>query len=100
MRLMARVEGMPLAALESGLSWDWAGIRRLVRAGSKDAIGVNAGFLVGHSAIRRVVMGERCHEPAMPAEVEAMAALVAEACAAGAIGFSTSHRPDPQRRSR
>jgi N-acyl-D-aspartate/D-glutamate deacylase len=92
MRMMARVEGMPLAALEAGLDWDWTGfgdwLGRL-----EGRIGVNAGFLVGHSAVRRATMGERCHEIATPAEVEAMAATVAEACADGALGFSSSRSP-------
>jgi N-acyl-D-aspartate/D-glutamate deacylase len=92
MRMMARVEGMPLAALESGLSWDWTGFGDW-SARFEGRLGVNAGFLVGHSAVRRVVMGEACHDPATTEQIEAMAALVAEACAAGAMGFSSSQGP-------
>lgn len=92
MQMMARVEGMPLEALEAGLAWDWTSFADWVDR-LEGAIGINAGFLVGHSAVRRVVLGDDCHGPATAAQVEAMARMVTEACEAGALGFSTSTAP-------
>lgn len=91
-RMMARVEGMPLAALDAGLSWNWRSWEEWASR-FEDRLGVNAGFLVGHSTVRRCVMGEGCHDPATERQVAEMAAMVAEACAAGALGLSTSTAP-------
>ena len=92
MRMMARVEGMPLPALEQGLAWDWDGFGDW-RGRLDGRIAVNAGFLVGHSAVRRAVLGDASHEPATDDQISAMAALVRDACLAGALGFSTSQAP-------
>ena len=79
MTMMARVEGMPLEALQAGLSWDWSSYGDWL--GRLDgAIAVNAGFLCGHSALRRVA----------GADVPTMRRLLHDALAAGALGFSTS----------
>ncbi|MEO5841083.1 MAG: amidohydrolase family protein [Acidimicrobiales bacterium] len=89
-RMMARVEGMPLAALEQGLAWDWRSFAEYLDR-FEGAIGVNAGFLVGHSAIRRAVMGPAATQ--RNATAEEVSAIVAEfhaALRAGALGLSTS----------
>ena len=56
-RMMAKVEGMPLVALENGLAWDWTTFGDYLGQ-LEGNLGVNAGFLVGHCAIRRWVMGD------------------------------------------
>jgi N-acyl-D-aspartate/D-glutamate deacylase len=89
-RMMARVEGMPLEALEHGLSWDWQSFGEYLDR-LEGNVGVNAGFLVGHSAIRRLVMGvDATTRDATPGEIEAMEALLRDGLAAGGLGWSTS----------
>src|SRR3984885_15609304 len=71
-RMMARVEGMPLAALQQGLAWDWASFGQWLGQ-LQGRLAVNAGFLVGHSTLRRLVMGERAvGSPSTDADSAAM----------------------------
>ena len=89
-RMMARVEGMPLAALRAGLPWDWTSFGEWLDR-LEGRVAVNAGFLVGHSTLRRLVMGERAvGGEAAPADLDAMEAALHAALAEGALGFSTS----------
>ncbi|WP_419850857.1 N-acyl-D-amino-acid deacylase family protein [Candidatus Poriferisocius sp.] len=89
-RMMAKVEGMPLSALEAGLDWSWRTFGDYL-ARLDGNLGVNAGFLVGHCAVRRVVMGaEATGNEADPDQLEAMKSLLAEGISAGGLGFSTS----------
>jgi N-acyl-D-aspartate/D-glutamate deacylase len=93
MRMLARVEGMPLESLQQGVPWDWRSFGEyLDRLESR--LAVNAGFMVGHSALRRVVMGERAvgHE-ATDVELEAMCALLATSLREGGMGFSSTISP-------
>jgi len=92
-RMMAKVEGMPLAALEAGVPWDWQGFDEYL--GRLDGhVGVNAGFLVGHCALRRSVLGdEASRRTSTPAERERIAALLHTALEAGALGLSTTRSP-------
>ena len=71
-RMMAKVEGMPLVALEDGIDWDWTTFGEYLGR-LEGNLGVNAGFLVGHCAIRRWVMGaDRAGEVADDEELAAM----------------------------
>jgi len=89
-RMMAKVEGMPLAALETGLDWDWESFEDYL-ARLEGNIGVNAGFLVGHCAVRRKVMGDDAiGNEASPEQIQAMRTLLGESIAAGGLGFSTT----------
>lgn len=89
-RMMSKVEGMSLVALEEGAPWTWSGFGEYLDA-LEGKIAVNAGFMVGHCALRRYVMGEDAvgGQPT-PEQMEAMLALFHDAMAAGAWGLSTT----------
>lgn len=90
MTMLARVEGMPLSALENAVSWDWETTADYL--GRLDgAVGPNVAFMVGHSAIRRVVMGPDAKErEATSEEIETMKSLLRDGLSAGGLGFSSS----------
>jgi N-acyl-D-aspartate/D-glutamate deacylase len=89
-RMMAKVEGMPLKALEQGVDWKWETFAEYLDQ-LDGRIAVNAGFLVGHCALRRYVMGpDAIGNEATPEQVDAMRRELAAAIDAGGLGFSTT----------
>lgn len=93
MRMLARVEGMSLESLQIGVPWDWNSFGEYLDR-FEGKLGVNAGFMVGHSAIRTHVMGERAvgHE-ATPDELKQMVALLRTSIQEGGMGFSSTISP-------
>ncbi len=89
-RMMAKVEGMPLAALEQGVPWNWSTFAEYLDR-LDGQVGVNVAFLVGHCALRRHVMGaDAVGNEATPDQVAAMVGLLHESLEAGGLGFSTT----------
>ena len=91
-RMLARVEGMPFESLDAGLDWNWRTFGEWLDR-IEGQIAVNTGFLVGHSALRRMVMGANSGDPAREADIDAMKRLLAESLEAGGLGFSSSNGP-------
>jgi N-acyl-D-aspartate/D-glutamate deacylase len=88
--MLSRVEGMSRAALGEGLRFQGGSFADFWSR-FEGKIGVNVGGYVGHSAVRRYVMGDDASEREATAdEIEAMQELVRQAMREGAIGFSTS----------
>jgi N-acyl-D-amino-acid deacylase len=91
-QMFARVEGMELGALDN-IDWNFETFGEFL-ATRPGRLGINLGMYLGHSAIRRWLLGDESFERAStPAEVQKLAAMVDEAMAAGALGFSSSHAP-------
>jgi N-acyl-D-aspartate/D-glutamate deacylase len=90
-RLLARVEGIPLPALKEGVPWNWGSFGEYLDCVEAARPALNFGALVGHSALRRRVLGAYASEE-VPAP-DGMRDLRAElrlALEAGALGFSSS----------
>ena len=93
MRMLARVEGMPLESLQQGVPWNWRTSAEYFDM-LDGTLMPNAGFMVGHSALRRVVVHEDANRrEATPAEVEQMATLLRRGLAAGGMGFTSTWSP-------
>ena len=76
------------------MPWSWEDFGGYLDTVARGGIAVNAGFLVGHCALRRSVMGEAATgNLATDDHVDAMARLLAGALDAGAMGFSSSQAP-------
>lgn len=89
-RMMSKVEGMALVALEEGTPWNWHSFGEYLDA-LEGRIAVNAGFMVGHCALRRYVMGPQAIGGQPSGEqLAAMVGLLREAMDAGAWGLSTT----------
>ncbi|MEV6104077.1 D-aminoacylase [Streptomyces sp. NPDC051940] len=89
-RMMSKVEGMSLVALEEGAPWTWHSFAEYLDA-LEGRIAVNAGFMAGHCAIRRHVMGpDAVGGQPDEEQLAAMVALLKEAMEAGAWGLSTT----------
>jgi len=90
MRMLARVEGMPLESLQQGVPWNWHSFGEWLDR-LDGTLAINTGFMVGHSAIRRLVMGERAvGNEATAEELGAMRELLRASIAEGGLGFSSS----------
>jgi N-acyl-D-aspartate/D-glutamate deacylase len=91
MRHLTHVEGMSLAALRSGIRWEFESFPQYLDLLARQGVGPNVACFAGHSAIRTFVMGADATErTASDAEIGQMTSLVREAMAAGAVGFATS----------
>ena len=67
----------------------WSSLREYFALLEKAGMPINVVQTVGHTQVRRIVLGEIDRRP-MPAELEKMKQLVREAMEAGAIGVSTA----------
>ena len=89
-QMLSRVEAIPIESLQEGINWSWNTVPEYIEAIDGN-LGVNVGVLVGHSAVRRYVMGGESQERnATDSEIEAMKLLVKEGMDAGALGLSVS----------
>lgn len=86
--LLSRVEAIPLETLEAGVDWSWETLPQYFDA-LDQRLGVNVASFIGHSAVRRYVMGEASYErEATEDETAAMKNVVREGMDAGALGIS------------
>jgi N-acyl-D-aspartate/D-glutamate deacylase len=91
--IFARVEDMDPIAM-SGITWDDCDSFPKFVATRKGKLGVNFACYIGHSNLRRWVMGDDAvKRAATDDEIEEMRKMVAEAMEAGAAGFSSSMAP-------
>lgn len=91
--LMEGVEDIPGTALYEGVPWGaWESFPEYLDFLDGRHYAMDVAAQLAHGALRFAVMGERGvqNEDATAADIAAMRQLVAEATAAGAIGFSTS----------
>jgi len=94
LELFEKMEGVSVNVQQKGVDVTWESIPEYLDAIGRNR-GINVGALVGHSAVRRYVMGETCQErQATQEEIEAMKGLLRDGMLAGALGFSIANFAD------
>ena len=88
---LVNVEAIPFDVLSKGIKWEWETFPQYMDAAAKRGSGINLGFLAPLTPFRHFVMGEESMDrAATPEETAKIKALIKEAVAAGAMGFTTS----------
>jgi N-acyl-D-amino-acid deacylase len=94
-RTLQHVEDMSFDTLAAGVPWEeFETFPEYLGAVERRGVGLNYGCYVGHTALRLHAMGDDAYERGPTAEeLAAMQREVAEAMAAGAVGFASSASP-------
>jgi N-acyl-D-amino-acid deacylase len=94
MGVFSSAEEIPKAALQRFAPFGWETFPDYLNALRSGPLGVNVVSQIGHSALRRYVMGEAAlNRTATDDEIAAMVAVAEDAMDAGAAGVSTSQAP-------
>lgn len=89
--MLAKVEGIPHETLIHGAKIDWSSTGEMLKS-FDGQVGVNVGFMTGHSTLRVNVMRDRAHdEQATREDIDAMKTQLRQSLSDGAMGFSSSH---------
>ena len=92
--MMETVEDIPRRAILEGLAWDWESYGEYLDSVERMQPALNIAGLVGHAAIRYMVMGDRSMDENPNAEEIAQIAQIAgQSVRDGAVGFSTNRLP-------
>ena len=91
MRMMNRIEAIPLKSMRLGLRWDWETFPEYMDSLDRQGLGVNVGPVFPFSPMRGYVLGmmeARERTSVTDAELNRMKEIFHEAMKAGAFGFS------------
>ena len=91
MRMMNRIEAIPLQSMRLGMRWDWETFPEYLDSLDRQGLGVNVGALFPFSPLRGYVLGmmpARERTSVTEAELNRMKQLFYEAMKAGAFGIS------------
>ncbi len=91
MRMMNRIEAIPLRSMQLGMRWDWVTFPEYLDSLDRQGLGINVGALVPFSPLRGYVLGmipSRQRTTVTDAELNQMKQILYEAMQAGAFGFS------------
>ena len=91
MRMMNRIEAIPLESMRQGMRWDWETFPEYMDSLDRQGLGVNVGALVPFSPLRGYVLGmipARERTSVTEAELNQMKQILHDSMKAGAFGFS------------
>ena len=91
MRMMNRIEAIPLESMRLGMRWDWETFPEYLDSLDRQGLGVNIGALFPFSPMRGYVLGmmqARERTSVTEAELNQMKQMFHEAMKAGAFGFA------------
>ena len=101
MRMMNRIEAIPLESMRLGMRWDWETFPEYLDSLDNQGLGVNVGSVFPFSPLRGYVLGmmaSRERTSVTDTELNEMKRIFYEAMQAGAFGFSsdmnTGDRPE------